>query len=349
MPVNRPRLVVSLCLLLGALPSVGAAEYAAHIDGSVPPAVVPQSAAASAAASNAARLAALDPLLTPIDKLVEPEWNGHPLEVFVNTGKDFGAIAGTSLPVPYAESPAMLQEFGCTHALVKQFDRTQRQVRLIIYTFYSPDGAYAAYSCLRRGASTVVVRGGASSEDDDSISFWKGARFVVISTRSDDDEVSKELVSKLADQVQQAISADSAKPSLLYRLPSLYRVRGSEKLFMGQLAARRFGNVPHLSELELERSSGAAFAEYQTPPPGPDRMRALIVDYGNLALARNVYTNYSEAMSEGRKTQLVDADALLTRLSSGYLLCALRGPKVIILSGARHKDAATFMARQLAY
>jgi hypothetical protein len=314
-----------------------------------PTAPTPNSPTAALAAESAKRFAEADPLLTSLDSLTAPEWNAMPLRIYVETGRDYGTIDGDSMPLPKSGSEAVLREFGCTHALVKKFSRTQRSVYAAIYTFYSPEGAYGAYSCMREGASTVVVRGAASSENDDSVSFWKGRRFVVVKGQSDDDEVSKALVGRLADRLAQLIQSDSAVPAMVSKLPYLYRLTGSEKLFMGPLAARRFGNVPDVQDLQIEKSRGAAFADYLFPPPAAERLRAMVVDFGNPALAQNVYANYSATVSDGRKTQALDSFSLMFKLNNSYLMCALRGNRVVVVSGARRKDSAALLSRQLAY
>jgi hypothetical protein len=195
----------------------------------------------------------------------------------------------------------------------------------------------------------VVVRGGASSETDNSISFWKGRRFVVVTSATDDDELGKALVSSLADQTVAAIGGDSENPTLLSSLSSLDRVSGSEKLFFGTLAARRFGNFPDTIGLAVDRSTGAAFAEYQFPPPWSERMRAMLIDYGDPGLARNIFNGYAGALAAEHKKCALGPDSVLCKLTNAYIYCAVRNSRLAVISGARRKESATMLARQLAY
>lgn len=304
---------------------------------------------AAAAVSGARQAAERDYLLTRLSHLSSPDWNRDQVQTFINSAGGYGTVNGASVPVPGTLSPALLQEYGCTHVLVQNFHRTQRNVQLVIYTFVGPEGAYGAYSVMRDGASTVIVRGGASSETDCSVSFWQGRRFVVASSASEDDEVSKALVSSLADQMSALIRERADLPGLLTSLSGLYRVQGSEKFFMGSAAARRFSPMPHIVSLSIERSLGAAFVEYHFPSPQPDRMKSLLVDYPSAELARSVFSTYSATLSEGHKSWLVQPDRLLCKLDEGYALCTLSGTKLLVLTGAKHKDTPLLLVRQLMY
>jgi hypothetical protein len=354
---NRPLLLAMSCILLCCSQSGPAFGDAASPP--VAPPAVPTDAVyhtysdvsmvAQGAMSAGRRAAEADPLIRHLSQLSAPDWSKDPPQAYVNSSGGYGTVNGLSVPVPRGESPAFLQEFGCTHVLVQNFRRTQRQVQLAVYSFMGPEGAYGAYSVLRDGATTVIVRGGASSETDKTVSFWLGRRFVVITSASEDDEVSKALVSSLADQMTQLIREKADLPALLTSLSGLYRVQGSEKFLMGSTAARKFTPLPHVAALTIEKSLGAAFVEYHFPSPQPDRMKALLVAYPTADLARSVYNTYSAAMSEGRKSWPLEPDKLLCKADDGFSLCTRSGTRVLVLTGARHKETPMLLVRQLMY
>ncbi|HEY9720331.1 MAG TPA: DUF6599 family protein, partial [Trichormus sp.] len=162
----------------------------------------------------------------------------------------------------------ILQEFRCSGVVTRSYQRGQRRILVEAFRFPTSDGAYGAYYLLRHGASTVIKRGDASSEDDQSISFWKDRFYIHVYGTSEDDSESKDAVRAIADQLAAAIVAEPASlPPMISRLPSLEKVRGSEKLVMGPISARRFFPAPYINTLQLGNALGAAVADYQMQFP----------------------------------------------------------------------------------
>jgi hypothetical protein len=242
------------------------------------------------------------------------------------------------------------QEFHCSAIIRRAFQRGQRRITADVFTFPNSDDAYGAYRLLRSGSSTVVKRGDDSSEDESSLSFWKDKYFVRVFTTSEDDDESKEVMHKLADQLAAAIPANAALPKVIAHLPDIDRVRGSEKLIMGPVSARRFFPAPYIGSLAFANAKGAAVADYQVSYPYPERLKLLFVDYADYVTAQHAYDGYVSALEEGRESERespsVTADVVL-KINGTYLLCGLRGERLVVVSGARKKASPTMLARQL--
>lgn len=306
----------------------------------IPPASVPQSTPSVAVpipytASVPVEQAAPDQgkVVSFLEHLTLPGWN---------------AVAGISAD-GNPDKTAMLKEFGCKASFSKGFQRGQRRIDVVVYSFGSSTGAYAAYGLLRRGSSTFVARGDASSEDDQSVSIWKDRYFISVSGTSEDDEESKLAVSTVATQLTNVIAGRGELPRSLYRLPSLDRVRGSERVVMGPLSARHFFPAPSLNLLSLPNSLGGGIADYQFQAPFRERMKLMVVDYGNAAAASQAYQQYVQSIEEQHPNispSDVESRALFKMVSS-YLLCELRGTRILLVSGARKRSAPLMLARQV--
>jgi hypothetical protein len=283
-----------------------------------------------------------DGLLSWLESLKVPEWQCQPAQVFLSVPDGFKSR--TNQPLPPDQLPAVLQEFGCTQIILKDYTRPQRAVRLAVYTFASPEGAYGAYSTMRRGSSTVVLRGDASSEDDSSISFWQGRRFITMTETAEEDDMSKRLMSSLSDQLAARLVEHSAKPELIEALPVVDRVAGSERFYMGACSACRLA-LPNQAVLSLQKCAGAAFAQYQFARPMAERLKVLLVDYKDQSRAYEVFSAYSAVLSSTHKMKQIEPTTLLGKVSDAYLLCSLKGQRLLIISGARRKTSPLLISR----
>jgi len=266
----------------------------------------------------------------------------------------FDSLNGTD-----SDRTAILKEFRCSSVVKREYQRGQRRILVEAFSFPNSNGAYGAYYLLRHGASTVIRRGDASSEDDQSISFWKDKFYIHVYGTSEDDEESKEAVRSVADQLAAAIVAEPAVlPPMISRLPALERVRGSEKLVMGPISARRFFPAPYINTLELHNALGAAVADYQFQFPYPERLKLLFVEYEDPKMATQAYADYiANLQTDNREANPAREDAYdmgagvntssLFKVAGSYLLCQVRGQQLILISGARKKTSPTMLARQL--
>jgi hypothetical protein len=247
-----------------------------------------------------------------------------------------------------AQKVAMLQEFGCTSVFSRSFQRGQRRLTVRIFQFASSEGAFGAYSLLRQGATTVVQRGDASSEDEQSISFWQGRCFISVSGTSQDDDESKNLVRDIADKVSAVMREHAPLPAILQRLPQFERVRASERIVMGPQSTRRFFPAPYLQSVDFSRSRGAAIADYQIQAP-PDRLKLLLIEYPTPQAALTAYYRYTGNFEE--HTVEVAAPfggaASVYRVNKNFLLCQTRGSELVIITGARKRESAMFLARYM--
>jgi len=296
------------------------------------------------------------PVAAPVAPLAAPV---SPEQAAPDQGKVVACLEHLSLPgwnsvvgVSADGNPdktAMLKEFGCRASFSKGFQRGQRRIDVVVYSFSSSVGAYAAYGLLRRGSSTFVAKGDASSEDDQSVSIWKDRYFISVSGTSEDDEESKLAVSTVATQLANVITGHGELPRALTRLPSLDRVRGSEKIVMGPISARHFFPAPSLNLLALPNSFGGGIADYQFQAPFRERMKLLVIDYGSTAAASQAYQQYVQSIEEQHQNISptdVESRALFKMVNS-FLLCELRANRILLISGARKRSAPVMLARQV--
>ena len=248
-----------------------------------------------------------------------------------------------------ADKAATLKEFGCNTSGIKAFQRGQRRINVVLYSFNSSQGAYAAYNLLRRGSSTFVAKGDGSSEDDQSVSIWKDRFFINVYGTSEDDEESKVAVSDIANQLCALIVSHGQLPQIITRLPTIDRVRGSEKVVMGPVSARRLFPAPGLNFLALAGSIGGGVADYQFQAPFRERMKLLVVDYGSSPAAEQAFHNFVDALQE-QHPNIAPADGTpkaMFKLANSFLLCELRAQRVIVITGARKRPSAGMLAKQI--
>jgi hypothetical protein len=246
------------------------------------------------------------------------------------------------------EQTEVLLEFACNQIVQRIYQRGQRRIIAEVFCFPNTDCAYAAYNLLRRGSTTVVQRGDASSEDEDSISFLKGRYFIRIYGTSESDDESKGVVGKLADAIGSTIPGGGGVPLMIARIPSFGKVRGSEKLVMGPLSARRFFPIPYIGTVPFTNSQGGAVADYTMQDP-PDRVKLLCINYSDPGSAANAYSGLVGALRESKMpvaTKNVDSPtSLLFKVEGGYLLCRQAGSSLVVVSGAKHKNSPEYLAR----
>jgi hypothetical protein len=277
-------------------------------------------------------------------------WNGGPLDVYPR----HSAAAEDTTPAfqLYGLEPhtyEILAEFGLQKSYKRTYQRGQRFLYASVYFFSTPEGAYGAYNYMRQGAATIVIRGAGSSEDDMSISFWKGNAFVRLAQTSEEDEESKEGLRTIANALEAGISPTALPPLVLNQLPVVDRVRGTEKLVMGPNSGRKFFPAPYVGELSLDRARAAVTADYRFQMP-PERLKLLVIDYGNKSLAESVYETYRrnlDADHDAKEVNEATTPTGIVKLDNGYLLVQLRGTRVFVIMGARKRVSPMMLARQI--
>ncbi len=276
----------------------------------------------------------IGPALGEIQRFQSEGWVGG--ETVVQPADNFGAD----------DAQLALREFHVKALVWRAFQRGQRRIILKLYKFETPQGAYGAYTFLRRGATTVVRRGDASSEDDQSLSFWQDDCFVCVSTTAEEDDEAKDMMRQLSNRIAATVQRRSALPAIVTYLPQLDRIGGSEKLIMGPIVARRILSIPYLNVLDLGQCAGAASADYQFQEPTPERLKLLVIDYGNSQTAAQSYRRYCSTLEDSHEAVSSGTTALF-KIQKTYLLCQLRGRLVAVISGARRRHSPAYLARQL--
>lgn len=280
-----------------------------------------------------------------ISALSGPGWEALPLVTLSAVGSAMVTSEGKSVSDVGGQPANILLEYGCTDAASRSFRRGNRQCSVNSFCFATAAGAFGAYSVMRRGASTVVIRGDASSEDDNSISFWKGNRFFFLTVDNQDDEAS-ELITKFADSIVAKLAGTFKGPYILRLLPNWEKIPGSEKVFMGPQSLRRYFNIPYSSSLMVDGCQMAGGADYAISEYR-ERLKLLVVDCGNPGLAQSVFKAYSSNMSLSCDRVERGSSMLIARISGSYIMCQQVGTLVSVISGARKKNALYAVARML--
>lgn len=328
--------IALLCCSLAAMPFACAAEPigVGVASGAAAPPVVP---------AEEKKLPP-DPLPMMLDAITVQDWSANPASVVLLNAKP----QALSFALPRNHTSELLSEFRCAAIIHKGYSRTQRNVDVYVYSFPDSRAAFAAYAALRSGSSNVVVRGDASSEDDATISFLKGTRFVTITTTAEDDELSKHASSEIADQLSTAIDEQAGPPSIINTLPILDRMRGTERIFYGPVAARKFMTIPYIGTLQLSSSHLGVYADYQFPHPEPDRLKLMLIDYGNDQTATSIYNEYESRLSEsGHKMKPLSVNSQLVRMLDSWMLIGHSRGRVYVVSGAKHKLSPMVLNRYL--
>jgi hypothetical protein len=286
--------------------------------------------------------------LSLLNTLCVQGWEGQDSLKLVRSNNVLAGADAKAVEEVLGRQSPVLVEYGCLEAVSRRFRRGQRYCEAGIFRFAGPDGAYGAYTTLRRGASTVVVRGQGSSEDDDSITFFSGNALVLLHSAEEDDEA-KGMLGRLADQIAAYLAGGQpAVPRLIASLPRLDRLAGSERLFMGLQSATRYCNTPFLDGLLLDQSKGAVCADYLYPGPRPERLKLFVAEYGKQEVAQNAFNSYASTMqSFCRKTLDKTEHQILCKMSDSYLMCGTNGTKVWIISGARRASAPGVLVEEI--
>ena len=266
-------------------------------------------------------------------------------------------------------TPDLLSEYQCQAQAKHILQRGNRKITIDAFQCATADGAYGIYCTARRGSSSYATQGDASSEDQESISFCKGPYFICIQSSEQDDDEAKTAVNKLAQNIiahielinrmkqnNQTPTSENTdrsvfygnKPTVFNSMPTMERVRGSEKLIMGPAGMKRFFPAPYSANL-IPLHTGAV-ADYRIEEPNRDRLKLLIAYYSSAQEAGLAYANYVSTLRDQNKEKSVDGFSCPTslfKISDYFLLCQLRDKQVIVINGARHKDTLSELAHRI--
>lgn len=294
----------------------------------------------------------LDPVLkadlTLLNSLGQAGWQTQSGTYFRKVNDKLVAADGKISEEISGKPVSVLLEYGLVHAVSRKFTHAQHVCTAVLFRFDSPNGAHGAYSTMREGSSTVVVRGQGSSEDQNSISFFSGNCLIFLASNSEDGEDSKILLTSLADRLARQLPAEPGSYSLISALPHFEKLNGSEKLFMGPKSAIHYANFPFIDELQLDKARGAAYADYQYSRPMAERLKLLIAEYASPELAQQAFNSYTNNLNNySRKTIEKTDSELICKLSDSYLMCGMNGARVFVIAGSRKANSPKVLAREL--
>jgi hypothetical protein len=255
---------------------------------------------------------------------------------------DFGD--GAQLPV--SEKMALLKEYHCNELLSKTYSDAQNKLTLELCRFDSSAGAFGAYTCFREGASTVIRRGDGSSEDDTGISFWQNHYLVLLRSTGENSEACKDIMWKIADQLEQGIEGHATTPAVLTELPYMDRAPGTEHVFMGPLAAHKFSPLHITNDTMLNNCVIGSTADYQIGPPFSERLKVMLIDYkdpnsANAAcrqLVNDVCPNCGVPQPES---------PTIFKLAGRFAWCQVHGAKLGVVCNGRRATSVAMIGHQL--
>jgi len=255
------------------------------------------------------------------------------------------------LPEGDAAKEAILAEYRLNGFFRKSFKRGQRSIYIDVYDFQNADGAYGAYNYLRRGSTTVLPRGDAASEDDQSISLVQGKTFLSIYGTSQDDDESKEVLTKVANEAVKYLGDKGLQPAILGRLPRLELLHGSEKIVMGPNSIRRFFPAPFLNSLVLDpgRVVGCV-ADYQIQEPAKERLKLMVLSFRSQADAATNYQKFLEAIGvahDDNVSTMVNRPVNVIKSGHTYIAIEQRGADLLMITGARKRFSPALVLRQV--
>jgi hypothetical protein len=244
----------------------------------------------------------------------------------------------------------ILDEFACKAISQKVFKRGSRYITVNAFEFAESEGANAGYDLLRKGSTTVVKRGDGSSEDGDSISFWQDKYLFVISGSSEDDDESKEVITKFANNLSKIAITHAQPPAVLSRIPVIDRIKGSEKIVMGPLSAGKYFPAPDIAGLSVDAARSAVVADYQILYPNRERLKLLYIDYGDPKIAEGVYNSYQARLEQLHSSEedWPEQQRVLFKLNKIYLMMQVKQPgRLVVIYGARKSRSPMLLAGQI--
>lgn len=243
----------------------------------------------------------------------------------------------------------ILNEFACKAISQKIFKRGNRYITIKAFEFAESEGANAGYDLLRKGSTNVVKRGDGSSEDGDSISFWQDKYLFLLSGTSEDDDESKEVITKFAADLSKIALTHAQPPAVLSKIPVIDRIKGSEKIVMGPFSAGKYFPAPEIAGLSVESARSAVVADYQILYPNRERLKLLYIDYRDPKLAEEVFNTYQTRLEELHPAEesWPEQQRVLFKLNKVYLMVQLKQPgRLIVIYGARKARSPMLLAGQ---
>jgi hypothetical protein len=78
-------------------------------------------------------------------------------------------------------------------------------------------------------------------------------------------------------------------------------------------------------------------------------LKLLSADYASPSQAAGAYQAYVALLNGSKQpdTEEASANGSLFKVNGAYLFCQLRGPRLIVVSGARHRTSPTALARSV--
>lgn len=293
------------------------------------------------------RLVSVEPAVAAGNFSAQKSLSSGPADSAASEG---GAVSESFSPPVFGNDILILDEFACKAISQKTFKRGSRYITIKAFEFAESEGANAGYDLLRKGSTTVVKRGDGSSEDGDSISFWQDKYLFVLSGSSEDDDESKEVITKFAENLSKIAITHAQPPAVLSRIPVVDRIKGSEKIVMGPLSAAKYYPAPDIAGLSVDSAHSAVVADYQILYPTRERLKLLYIDYGDARFADEVFNTY-----QARLEQLHPADEIwpeerrvLFKLNKVYLMVQRKPTgRLVVIYGARKARSLMLLAGQI--
>lgn len=318
---------------------------------SAAPAAGAQGPMQAVSAPGAASTAALAPVPASPSASTSTSASGAPTPPAPPPGPVSVRSPKPQLPDGDSFKDTILGEYSLTGFFRKSFKRGQRFIYIDVYDFQTADGAYGAYNYLRRGSTTVLPRGDAASEDDSSISVVQGKTFISIYGTSQDDDETKELLTKLVGQALKSMGEKGTASNVLSRLPQLDLVHGSEKIVMGPATVRRFFPAPYLNSLGLDSASiVGCVGDYQLQEPVKERLKLMVLSFRTIREAQSSYQHFLTDLGTAHDE---DTSAMLNQVINvfktgrTYLGIQLKGADLLMVTGARKRFSPAIVLRQV--
>ena len=235
---------------------------------------------------------------------------------------------------------SLLQEVNLKKVIRQKYSRGEEGVQITIYNFEKPSYAYSIYSTHRSGALSNLKIGKDSAETAGNIDFWKG-KFYVHASSYEGKKFSRGFALLASQEIAQNIKSDTLPPTAILQIPSLNKVRGTEKFCLGLKCINSFFPNTVLSldpgSLKISSSEGAVIAKYGENEKESSTL--LLIRYLEEAPAKEAIKsvlNHFAAKAENKEVKLdTKEDIIKVKYEKNdYTLIKQKGELIAILFNA---------------
>lgn len=258
---------------------------------------------------------------------------------------DIPAICTLNCDLPLLEKD-ILSELKLEKVLNQGYKKENHSVYTTIYKFKEFTSAYSAFTILHSGSTTRLKVGRNATETNNSINFWKDKYFVDIKSGQENDQIAKEFIILIAQEISRNIEKDPLQPVVSVLQPAIYKVQGQEKFCIGPSCCNKYtlkgGFDFDCNSLDLRNSGGIITSEYQINEKGKERISLVLVRYISKEIAESVFSMikeiYLKVDNKDTNVDLNGSTVIIKKKENGYILIKQKGNLLAMAHGSNSKN-----------